>query len=49
MVVGSNVFSPTSGQPTIYDYNDEVLHIIHSTISNDELIILLNFIGENIK
>ena len=39
MVVGSNVFSPTSGQPTIYDHNDEASNITHATISDGELII----------
>ncbi|WP_165601677.1 VENN motif pre-toxin domain-containing protein, partial [Gilliamella apicola] len=39
MVVGSNVFSPTSGQPTIYDHNDEASNITHAAISDGELII----------
>ena len=39
MVVGSNVFSPTSGQPTIYYHNNEASNITHAAISDGELII----------
>ena len=35
----SGGFSPTSGQPTIYDHNDEASNITHAAISDGELII----------
>ncbi|OTQ76572.1 hypothetical protein B6D23_12650, partial [Gilliamella sp. N-W3] len=37
--LGSGGFSPTSGQPTIYDHNDEASNITHAAISDGELII----------
>ena len=39
IIAGSNVFSPTSGQTTIYDHNDEASNITHSAISDGKLII----------